>query len=64
MLFKVILLLKQDRLQIQGFLCGGHGSKHTCKDNNKTNKKAIRIAWQNNDFARPSRFFLAVVVQP
>ena len=30
-------------------------------DSNETGKKAIGLDWQNNNFARPSRFFVHFV---
>ena len=55
LLYKATLLLAGSASNSRLFCCrGSQGSKHTCKDNNKTGQKAVGLGWQNNHFAAAS----------
>lgn len=58
LLFEATLLPAGSASNSRLFCChGSHGSKHTCKENNKTSKKAVGLGWQNNHFACASCLF-------
>ena len=58
LLYKATLLLAGSASNSRLFCChGSQGSKHTCKDNNKTSQKAVGLGWQNNHFAPASCLF-------